>query len=141
MFAKSLLLVMPLALAAFQAQAADGCMRATRALVVGAVPSAQDLVAADCGNAKPAPAVRYDAAMRTVRLTRALQADDIVAFVPAAMMASITPGQKLYVSVQVSPVIVQREVEALQPANPGQKLFVRAADGKVFSVLYTGDAQ
>ncbi len=116
-------------------------MRATRALTAGSVPSAQDLVPADCGAGKPAAAVRYDTGMRAVRMVRAVQPDEIVAEVPPAMMASISPGQKLYVMVQVSPVVVQREVEALQPANPGQKLFVRAADGKVFSVFYAGETK
>lgn len=114
-------------------------MRATHALAAGSVPAAPDLAAADCGDSKPERVTRYDAAMRAVRMTRAVQAGEIIAEIPSSMMASITPGQKLYVSVRVGPVIVQREVEALQPANPGQKLFVRATDGQVMSVLYSGD--
>lgn len=140
MLVKVLLLV-PLVLVAFQVKASEPCMRATRALAVGAVPSAEDLVPADCGQARPATAVRYDRQMRAVRLVRAVQRDEIVPAVPSSVLAAISPGQRLYVAVQVSPVVVQREVIALQPANPGQKLFVRADDGKVFSVLYPGDGE
>jgi len=86
-------------------------------------------------------AVRYDRAMGAVRLAHDLQPGDVVAEIPPSMMAGIGPGEKLYVTVRVGPVLVQREVEALQPANPGQKLFVRAADGQVISVLYAGDGK
>ena len=116
-------------------------MRATHVLVAGAVPVAGDLVETECGDAKFAQAVRYDRTMRAVRLVRALQPDEVIAAVPPAMMAGIGPGQKLYVSVHVGPVVVQRQVEALQPANPGQKLFVRAENGQVISVLYSGEAK
>ncbi|WP_443751365.1 hypothetical protein [Asticcacaulis solisilvae] len=122
------------------AQAADTCLRATRALAVGAVPGVSDFTAVACDGTKSAPAVRYDAAMRAARMTRALQPGDVIAAIPASMMAGISPGQKLFVQVHVGPVVVQREVEALQPASPGQKLFVRAADGTVMSVRFTGDA-
>lgn len=138
-----LFLIVPFAVMALQghAQAATSCMRATHALAMGTVPTADDLVAADCGEAKHGSVVRYDGQMRAVRLARNVQANEIVDAVPSAMLASISPGEKLYVNILVSPVVVQREVEALQPAYPGQKLFVRAADGKVFSVLYPGDAK
>ncbi len=128
------------AFVALPAQAADTCLRATRALAAGTVPAASDFAAAACGDTKPLPAVRYDKGLRAARLMRALQPDEMIADLPAAMMAGVVPGQKLFVQVHVGPVVVQREVEALQPANPGQKLFVRAADGTVMSVRYGGDA-
>lgn len=113
-------------------------MRATRALAAGKVPAAADLASADCGAGHPAAAVRYDAALRAARLSRPLQADEVIAAIPASMMADVVPGQILYVQIRVGPVVVQREVTALQPASPGQKLFVRAADGTVMSVRYPG---
>jgi hypothetical protein len=135
MLVRGVFLVM--AFAAFESQASERCMSAVRALNAGAVPSAEDFAAADCGAHPPVPAVRYDANMRAARLTRGLAQGEIIAGIPSSMMASVSPGQKLYVTVQAGPVLVQREVEALQPANPGRKLFVRAADGKVMSVLYS----
>lgn len=134
-------LFLALAFVAFESRASERCVMAVRPLSAGAVPSAADFAAADCGGNPPEAAVRYDANMRAARLIRDLAPGDIVAEVPAPLMASISPGQKLYVTVQAGPVLVQREVEALQPANPGRKLFVRAADGKVMSVLYSGEAR
>ena len=124
-------------LAALPAQAAT-CERATHALAAGAVPSADDFSAADCGAEPPAPAVRYDTAQRSARLSRPLAQGEVIAAIPSSMMAGVVPGQTLYVQIRVGPVVVQREVTALQPASPGQKLFVRAADGAVMSVRYPG---
>ena len=136
MFAVRGIIVMAM-LAALPAQAAT-CVRATHALAAGAVPSAEDFAAADCGSEHPARAVRYDAAQRSARLSRPVKADEVIAAIPAAMLAGVVPGQTLYVQIRVGPVVVQREVTALQPASPGQRLFVRAADGTVMSVRYPG---
>ena len=120
--------------------AAPPCMRATHALAVGAVPTARDFAAIACGDAKPVRVLRYDAAQRAARLMRPLQPGEVIAAVPASMVAAIRPGETLYVQAHVGSVVVQREVEALQPARPGQKLFVRAADGTVMSVRFDGGA-
>jgi len=116
-------------------------MRATHSLAAGQVPAAGDLVVAECGDSKPNSVVRYDADLRAVRFTRPVQADEIIAAIPRDLMTVIIPGQKIYVSVRVGPVVVQREVEALQPANPGQSLFVRTVDGQVMSATYAGDGR
>lgn len=123
------------------AHASEACLRAVHALAPGVVPSADDFAAADCGEDMPATAVRYDGGMHAVRMIRAVDPDEIVPAIRPSMLAAVSPGQTLYLSVKVGPVTVQRKVEALQPANPGQKLFVRAADGQVMSVLYPGDTQ
>lgn len=140
MLTSSVLLVASLLIAP-HTQDVPSCMRATRALIAGAVPAADDLVEVDCGDIKPPLVVRYDADMRTVRLARPVHADEIIAAIPVSMTAAVSPGEKLFVVIRVGPVMLQREVEALQPANPGQKLFVRTADGQVMSALYPGDTQ
>lgn len=135
------LLFVPLVFVTAHAQAGPTCLRATQAMAAGTVPPASGFVAADCGESRPATAMRYDTALRTVRLARALQPGDVVAGIAPGLMADIMPGQALYVVSRVGPVVVQRRVEALQPANPGQRLFVRGGDGKVMSVLYAGGGQ
>ena len=129
-----------MALAASSVRAAPACLRVTQALAVGEVPAPRDFVPAACGDAKPVRAVRYDAALRAARLARALQPGDIIAAIPPGLMAGIGPGDILSVESHVGPVVVQRQAEALQPAHPGQKLFVRTADGTVMSVRYPGGA-
>jgi len=128
------------ALAALPVPEASSCMRATHALATGAVPTAEDFVATACGDTKPLRAVRYDTALRAARMARPLAPGEVIAAVPASMLAAIRPGETLYVQAHVGPVVVQREVQALQPAKAGQKLFVRAADGTVMSVRFGRDA-
>jgi len=115
-------------------------MRAMHAMAAGAVPTPKDFAPAACEAVKPAAVTRYDTTLRAARLSRALQPNEVIAAIPAAMMAGVSPGDTLSVQVRVGPVVVEREVEALQPAHPGQKLFVRAADGTVMSVRYPGGA-
>lgn len=128
------------ALVALPAPGGPACMRATHTLAAGAVATAEDFLPVACGDTKPASGLRYDAAQHAARLVRSLQPGDVVAAVPAALLATVRPGDTLYVQVHVGPVVVQREVQALQAAKPGQKLFVRAANGTVMSARYGGGA-
>jgi len=56
--------------------------------------------------------------------------------VPWRRPAAVVRGDHLQLTTAAGPVRVAREVEALQPARSGQRLFVRAADGKTLSVVY-----
>ena len=49
---------------------------------------------------------------------------------------AIHRGDHLHLTTIAGPVRVEREVEALQSARDGQRLFVRAADGQTLSVVY-----
>lgn len=57
-----------------------------------------------------------------------------------AAAEAVRPGQKLHVVTELGTVRVERDVEALQTARPGQRLFVRSADGQVFSIRYEEQA-
>ncbi len=136
MFLRSVLLL-AVVFVASPAEATQTCMRATHSLIAGQVPSEDDLIPTDCGDVKPASVVRYDADLRSVRFARSIQPNEIIGSIPKDLMAAVTPGQRLYVSVKVGPVTVERVVEAMQPAKPGQSLFVRTADGQIMKVLYS----
>lgn len=56
----------------------------------------------------------------------------------AAQAAPVRPGETISLTTRAGPVRVARDVEALQAARAGQRLFVRAADGTVMSVRYAG---
>lgn len=49
---------------------------------------------------------------------------------------AVRRGDHLRLATGAGPVRVERDVEALQAARDGQRLFVRAADGKTWSVRY-----
>src|SRR5947209_18794642 len=110
------------------------CARVVGPLVAGTVITSADVALAACA-AKPARlAFRYDASLRAVRAARDLAPGELVPGLPAATLPTVRPGQVIVLAVRVGAVVLSRTVVALQPARPGQKLFVRAADGRTFPV-------
>jgi len=116
------------------AAATTACARLERPVAAGAVPGEQDLVPTACG-AEPAPAhtLRYDTRLGMVRAARDLKAGETVISPPTFALAQVTAGQRLHVRAQVGSVTIQRDVEAVRTARAGPRLFVRTADGAVFS--------
>jgi hypothetical protein len=41
-------------------------------------------------------------------------------------------------NVAIGPIRVERQVTAMQAADPGQRMFVKEADGSMLSVRYAG---
>ena len=111
------------------------CARMARPVAAGSILTNADLTTAPCGNAVDAAtvAVRYDRRTQVLRAVRGLQIDETIAAPPPALLADIAPGQHLVLHAKVGPVAIQREVEAIQAGRPGQAIFVKTADGAVFS--------
>lgn len=114
---------------------AGTCLEATRPLQLGMVPSARDFRPVACADAKTVQVLRYDEGIHAFRLLRNLASGDTIEGPSSSFLTEVVPGDKLYLTVQVGPVLVQREVEALQPARLGETLFVRALDGRVMTAL------
>jgi len=68
--------------------------------------------------------------------TPSAAATPTMAALPWRQPAAVRRGDHLRLATVAGPVRVERDVEALQPARDGQRLFVRAADGKTLSVVY-----
>jgi flagella basal body P-ring formation protein FlgA len=111
------------------------CMRPVRDIAAGTPLAARDFEHADCPAKAPRAAFSYDARRGAARASRDIAAGEAVAALPAFALADVSPGQKLYVSVRVGPVVVEREVEALQSGRAGGRIFVKGSDGRVFSAL------
>jgi flagella basal body P-ring formation protein FlgA len=47
---------------------------------------------------------------------------------------TVKPGDRLFLIVRIGDVRIERDVEAVQPARPGQRLFVRTREGQLISV-------
>jgi hypothetical protein len=116
------------------AAAALSCLRVIAGVAQGGVPAAADVERAPCAVERPEAALRYDAGAGSVRALRDLTPGDIVAAVPESLIPEIRPGQALAIETKVGSVVVTRQVEAVQAGRRGGKLFVRAADGRVFAV-------
>jgi hypothetical protein len=109
------------------------CLEAKTFLPAQSIASADAFIATSCAEPPPSNVFRYVVQTRSVRLRRDLKAGERVGIVPAGDLASVLPGQQLFLAASVGPVRIERAVEAVQPAAAGQSLFVRTDDGSVFS--------
>jgi hypothetical protein len=112
------------------------CLQARGLLAAGAIPLSEQFAPVECPAAPARDAFHYDRASGITTLARPLGAGDIVPSYPEYGVAMVHPGEMLKLVVAVGPVRIERNVEAMQPARPGQRLFVKSADGQVLSVRY-----
>jgi hypothetical protein len=100
------------------------------------VPRSGDFVRVGCPSGGVERAFRRDNTTGVTRLSRAVSAGETVPSYPEYGIDMIEPGQNLRLVVIMGAARIERQVEALQPARPGQRLFVRSDDGEVLSVRY-----
>jgi flagella basal body P-ring formation protein FlgA len=109
-------------------------LQATRSIAAGAFVRASDVAALPCKVTAPSP-LRYDRVVRVARAARSIAAGECIAG-SSILMAAIVPGQKVRAVTKIGAVKIERAVEALQAAGPGERLFVRASDGAPYTVRY-----
>jgi flagella basal body P-ring formation protein FlgA len=107
-----------------------------RALSRGAVAGTRDVAPTPCSAAPVALSLRYDPTIRAMRTTRDLSVGETLPAIPAFALPAIRPGDRLRLVAQVGAVTVERQVTALQAGQAGAPLFVRAADGAVFTATF-----
>ena len=111
----------------------ETCVQVTHDIEVGDAPVPADFIAASCAGAATDRPLRYDPSMRAVRALRELRAGETLPAISSSDLSNVRLGQRLFVSVTTGPVRVAREVQAIQPSTSARPLFVRAADGSIFS--------
>jgi hypothetical protein len=116
-----------------QGAARSECLQAVREIDSGVIPTAEAFSQSGCDGVVTDHPMRYDPSVRAVRALRPVHAGERLPFISRALLAQVSPGQRLFVSTSVGPVVVSREVDALQPSAAGRALFVRGADGAIFS--------
>jgi flagella basal body P-ring formation protein FlgA len=131
-----LVLVTGIALVAGAPAPQDQCLRALSSLTAGSVPQAANFVPVKCPPLRPAATFHYDRMQGSSRLSRSVAQDETVPLFPEFDLNLAQPGQKLRMIILLGAVRIERQVEALQTARPGQKLFVRSSDGQVLSARY-----
>jgi len=95
-------------------------------------------VTAECPSRGPAAAFRHDGIQGSSRLSRPIAQNEIVPLYPEFGIKMVQPGDMLHMVILSGAARIERQVEAMQAARPGQKLFVRSSDGLVLSVRYEG---
>ena len=128
-------------LAAFAAAAlgAPECYAAAHDIPAGTPLTAGDLVVVSCKPGTQRAALRYDSAARSPIAVLALPAGTYLGRLMPLPDRQVAAGEPLTLRSTAGPVTIERRVVAMQPGRPGEKLFVRDADGQVFSVRYSGE--
>jgi hypothetical protein len=121
-----------LLLFAFSA-AAPACFATARDVAAGAVVTIEDVVAVPCEKATPRPATRYDRAQGTTVFGTAMAAGTYLGRLAPPERAMVRKGAVLTLRSAAGPVVVERQVTALQPGRSGGRLFVRDSSGEVFA--------
>jgi hypothetical protein len=116
------------------------CLTARRDMSAGETPRRDDFETAPCGRDPVPPALRYDPALASARLTRDLRAGDSIATPPAFALAGVQAGQSMVLTIRVGPVTVERQVVAVRASGPGRPVFVQGDDRQVFSAPAPRDA-
>lgn len=118
-------------------EAADlppSCLTVVMPVQAGMAASGRYFTSGACVGAYRSGVFRYDRHRQAVIAAQDLtQGEQVRAFAGAADRG-VQPGERLTLRAGVGPVIVERDVEALQGARPGQRLFVKTNDGEVIAI-------
>ncbi len=117
-------------------RAATHCLRALTPQAAGGLADSAGFAPASCPQT-PVPVVfRYDRQRKATFVATAVARDQIVRSYVDFDAEMIEPGQTLRLVVSYCAARIEREVQAMQGARLGHRLFVRSADGTILSVRY-----
>jgi hypothetical protein len=114
--------------------AQHSCLRVLAPLEANTILTSDMMTPAPCEHVMAdAPIVR-DGASGFARTRARLEGDAIVPHTLLAPAPRTRKGDHLTLVIGAGPVTITRPVQALQDASPGERLFVRDADGEIFSM-------
>lgn len=119
--------------------AVAGCAAARTSISAGAYLSGDDLARARCQREAAGGWLGYDVGARSFFARRPIPAGTYLGRVTARPRPpSATEGAALVYRTSEGPVVVEREVVALQSGRAGRPVFVRTEEGKVLSATLAG---
>ncbi|WP_135212647.1 flagella basal body P-ring formation protein FlgA [Vitreimonas flagellata] len=110
------------------------CLRVLSPLDADTILASHMVAPAACDDVMAEAPIVRDAASGFARTREALQSGAIIPHTLVAPTARTRKGDRLTLVIGAGPVTITRPVEALQDASPGESLFVRDADGEIFSM-------
>ena len=112
---------------------AAGCFEAARMLSAGVPIEAEDVVAVACDSRRDAVALRYDRSARAALPVAAVPAGGYLGRLSVLPTGGVAKGERLTLRSSAGPVVIEREVTALQSGRSGERIFVQDASGAVFA--------
>lgn len=111
-----------------------GCFEAARALPAGTPVVAENVVPVVCEPGRAAAGLRYDKSARAALLVAAVPEGEYLGRLPHPPSGRIAKGARLTLRSRAGPVVIEREVTALQAGRSGERIFVQDASGSTFAV-------
>lgn len=119
---------------ATRARAAERpCLRILEPVSAGAGLRAGQVEPAPCGSQLARRATYYDRRSNVTRAARSLTPGETIAAAPAASLVGVEAGAEVTLTARVGPVVIERQVTAVQAARPGEPVFVVGDDGRAFA--------
>lgn len=112
----------------------DDCFASSRDLSAGSVLSADDVAVTPCQSVSQRAPLRYDRLAGAPVTAATIPAGTYLGRLAPLAQIRIEKGQRLTLRSASGPVVIEREVVAVQPGVPGGRVFVSDASGRVFSV-------
>lgn len=114
--------------------ATGSCFASSRDIARGAPITASDVSAVPCDPMRQRASIGFDADVRAPVAVEALPAGSYLGRLLPLSSSHVTKGQKLILRSRSGPVVIERDVVAMQSAASGARVFVQDSAGKVFSV-------
>lgn len=111
-----------------------GCFEAARALPAGTPVTAENVVTAACDSGRVVASLRYDKSAQAALLVAAVDAGGYLGRLPSPPSGRVAKGARLTLRSTAGPVLIEREVTALQAGRSGERIFVQDAGGAAFAV-------
>lgn len=115
-----------------QAVPSSPCVQARIAIPAGHPIGIDHVVPTDCRSARP-PAMRYDRISGILTAAVAIESGAYLGRLRLGASAAVAKGSTLTLRSASGPVVIERQVTALQPGRSGSRIFVRDEAGAVFS--------
>ncbi len=120
------------------AEASAQCVVTRAPISAGAYLTKDDLGAARCRREAAGGLVSYDVAARSYFARQPIPTGTYLGRMPADPPSSAAEGTELVYRTKEGPIIVERDVIALQSGRAGRSIFVRTNEGKVLSATLAG---
>lgn len=117
--------------------AGPSCFELTHAVAPQAALTGRDVTMTPCTTARTPLALAYDNRHAIVRAAEASDAGHYLGPLVDLPADLIEQGEALQLRVAAGPVTIARDIVAVQSAHTGETLFVRDADGHIFSAPST----
>lgn len=115
------------------ARRARSCFRTVADVRPGEVLRAELVEAAECGSGPVAPGLAYDRARQAPVARDGIPAGAYLGAVRPVADDGVAAGSRMAFVTGEGPVLIEREVVALQPGRTGGRIFARTADGEVIA--------